>query len=76
MGGKVFNRKREACTLWVGLVWQVKFLIEKASKLSGKSQRARLGLLLSYLPLNLRQLAFQGFRQLRPKDYTEQVRAV
>ena len=51
-------------------------LIEKASQLSGKSRRARLGLLLSYLPLNLRQLAFQGFRQLRPKDYAEQVRAV
>jgi hypothetical protein len=51
-------------------------LIEKASQLSGKSPRARLGLLLSYLPLNLRQLAFQGFRQLRPKDYAEQVRAV
>jgi Glycosyl transferase family 2 len=50
-------------------------LIEKASKLSGKSQRAKLGLLLSYLPLNLRQLAFEGFRKLRPKDYAEQVRA-
>jgi glycosyltransferase involved in cell wall biosynthesis len=51
-------------------------LIEKASKLSGKSRRAKLGLLLSYLPLNLRQVAFEGFRKLRQKDYAEQVRAV
>lgn len=53
-----------------------KILLEKAAQVLGKSQRAKLGLLLSYLPLNLRQLAFEGFRKLRPKDYAEQVRSV
>jgi glycosyltransferase involved in cell wall biosynthesis len=53
-----------------------KILLDKASQVLGKSQRAKLGLLLSYLPLNLRQLAFESFRKLRPKDYTEQVRSV
>jgi glycosyltransferase involved in cell wall biosynthesis len=53
-----------------------KILLDKASQVLGKSQRAKLGLLLSYLPLNLRQLAFESFRKLRPKDYTEQVRAI
>ena len=48
-------------------------IVEKASQLLGKSPKTRMGLLLSYLPLNLRQLAFEAFRQLRPKDYAEQV---
>jgi hypothetical protein len=40
------------------------------------SSRARVGALLSYLPLGLRQQAFRSFRQIRPKDYSEQVRSV
>jgi hypothetical protein len=31
-------------------------------------------LIMSYLPLSVRQLALQGFRQIRPKDYADQVR--
>lgn len=53
-----------------------KMLLEKAAQVLGKSQRAKLGLLLSHLPLNLRQVAFEGFRKFRPKDYAEQVRSV
>jgi glycosyltransferase involved in cell wall biosynthesis len=52
-----------------------KFLQESNRSL-GRSRRATLGLILSYLPLGLRQIAFQGFRQMRPKDYTEQVREI
>lgn len=47
-----------------------------ASKLVlGNSKRTNLGLIMSYLPFNIRQLLLQGFRQLRPKDYTEKVRS-
>ena len=38
------------------------------------SSRARVGKVLSYLPAWARQLAFEGFRQMRPKDYSEKVR--
>ena len=38
------------------------------------SMKAKVGKVLSYLPAGLRQLAFQGFRQLRPDDYSERVR--
>ncbi|MEO1637133.1 MAG: glycosyl transferase family 2, partial [Cyanobacteria bacterium J06631_9] len=38
------------------------------------SSRARVGKVLSYLPGWARQLAFNGFRQMRPKDYSEKVR--
>jgi glycosyltransferase involved in cell wall biosynthesis len=63
-------------------------LIEKGDSQSGRqllqdlqhsgslSSRARAGALLSYLPLGLRQWVFQGFRQVRPKDYSERVRSV
>lgn len=40
-----------------------------------RSRRAQVGWLLSYLPLFLRQFLFQLFRQMRPKDYSERVRA-
>jgi glycosyltransferase involved in cell wall biosynthesis len=43
---------------------------------SGLSRRALAGSLLSYIPLGLRQLIFQSFRQVRPKDYSERVRNV
>lgn len=38
------------------------------------SSRAKVGQILSYLPGWVRQLAFQSFRQIRPKDYSEKVR--
>jgi glycosyltransferase involved in cell wall biosynthesis len=49
-------------------------LLQASSELIGNSRRTKLGIMLSYLPGNLRQLAFQMFRQMRPKDYTERVR--
>jgi glycosyltransferase involved in cell wall biosynthesis len=49
-------------------------LLQESSRILGQSRRTLFGSILSYLPLSLRQLAFQSFRQVRPKDYTEQVR--
>ncbi|AFY77786.1 MAG: glycosyltransferase [Hydrococcus sp. C42_A2020_068] len=49
-------------------------LLQQSNQVLGRSRRATLGLFLSYLPFSLRQTAFQSFRQLRPKDYTEKVR--
>lgn len=49
-------------------------LLQESTQLIGSSRRATLGIILSYLPLNLRQLFFQFFRQVRPKDYTEKLR--
>ena len=44
-------------------------------KRAGKfSTRAKVGQALSYLPSGIRQVAFQGFRQMRAKDYSEKVR--
>ncbi|MEM9264678.1 MAG: glycosyltransferase family 2 protein [Cyanobacteria bacterium P01_F01_bin.13] len=49
-------------------------LIQELAARGPLSSKAKLGKILSYLPLNLRQLAFQGFRQLRSQDYSERVR--
>lgn len=49
-------------------------LLTKSDKILGVSKRSRFGLILSYLPVRLRQLVLHQFRQIRPKDYTEQVR--
>ncbi|MBE9127279.1 MULTISPECIES: glycosyltransferase family 2 protein [unclassified Coleofasciculus] len=49
-------------------------MLRESVEVLGSSRKTQLGLILSYLPLSLRQLALQAFRQLRPKDYTEQVR--
>jgi glycosyltransferase involved in cell wall biosynthesis len=49
-------------------------LLQESTQLIGASRRATLGVILSYLPLNLRQLVFQFFRQIRPKNYTEKLR--
>lgn len=49
-------------------------LLREATQVLGGSPRTTLGLILSYLPASWRQLAFQRFRQVRPKDYTEKVR--
>ncbi|MGK7879263.1 MAG: glycosyl transferase family 2, partial [Crocosphaera sp.] len=49
-------------------------LLNSSKQILGDSKRTSLGLLLSYLPLNLRQLILKQFRQWKPKDYTERVR--
>jgi glycosyltransferase involved in cell wall biosynthesis len=49
-------------------------ILKESIPILGQSRRTSLGILLSYLPTNFRDLAFQSFRKMRPKDYTEQVR--
>ncbi len=49
-------------------------LLTSSKQILGGSKRTNLGLLMSYLPVNLRQLILKQFRQLKPKDYTEKVR--
>ena len=49
-------------------------LIQELASSGSLTSKAKLGKLLSYLPLSLRQIVFQGFRQLRPADYSERVR--
>ncbi|MGK7940324.1 MAG: glycosyltransferase family 2 protein [Crocosphaera sp.] len=50
-------------------------LLQASKAILGASKRVNLGLLMSYLPVNIRQIILQLFRQLKPKDYTEQVRS-
>lgn len=50
-----------------------KFL-QAASQILGSDRKILLGVILSYLPISLRKIALQIFRQIRPRDYTEQVR--
>ncbi|MBH8565806.1 glycosyltransferase family 2 protein [Nostoc sp. CENA67] len=49
-------------------------LLQQSSRVLGSDRKIMLGLMLSYLPASLRQIALQGFRRVRPKDYTDQVR--
>ncbi|MEA5565875.1 glycosyltransferase family 2 protein [Anabaena sp. UHCC 0399] len=49
-------------------------LLQQSTQLLGSDRTIMLGLILSYLPISLRKLVLQVFRQVRPKDYTEQVR--
>lgn len=49
-------------------------LIQELQQAGALSSRAKVGKVLSYLPLWLRQMVFQGFRKARPKDYSERVR--
>ncbi|MEQ9548510.1 MAG: glycosyltransferase family 2 protein [Coleofasciculus sp. G3-WIS-01] len=49
-------------------------MLQDVAEVIGSSRKAQLGVILSYLPLSLRQAALQVFRQMRPKDYTDQVR--
>ncbi|MFW5766147.1 MAG: glycosyltransferase family 2 protein, partial [Coleofasciculus sp.] len=49
-------------------------MLQEVAEIIGSSRKAQLGVILSYLPLTLRQAALQVFRQMRPKDYTDQVR--
>ncbi len=57
-----------------GETQQGRTLITELKNSGALSSRAKVGQLLSYLPSWARQLAFQGFRQMRPKDYSEKVR--
>ncbi|MDJ0508873.1 MAG: glycosyltransferase family 2 protein [Crocosphaera sp.] len=50
-------------------------LLQASKQILGDSKRVKLGLLMSYLPVNVRQFILQWFRQLKPKDYTEKVRS-
>ncbi|MEL7331496.1 MAG: glycosyltransferase [Cyanobacteria bacterium J06560_2] len=49
-------------------------LISELQAAGDLSSRAKVGKVLSYLPAWARQMAFNGFRQMRPKDYSEKVR--
>ncbi|MEO0541684.1 MAG: glycosyl transferase family 2, partial [Cyanobacteria bacterium P01_A01_bin.105] len=49
-------------------------LIQQLQQSGPLSARAKVGRVLSYLPMGLRKIAFQGFRQVRAKDYSERVR--
>ncbi|HEY9669428.1 MAG TPA: glycosyltransferase family 2 protein [Coleofasciculaceae cyanobacterium] len=49
-------------------------MLQESAKVIGSSRKAKVGLMLSYLPLSVRQGVFQMLRQIRPKDYAEQVR--
>ena len=57
-----------------GEMQQGRMLIEELKTAGVLSTRAKVGRVLSYLPSWARQLAFDGFRQMRPKDYSEKVR--
>ena len=49
-------------------------LLQQSTTVLGKSKRHQLAMILSYLPVSLRQTILAGFRQLKEKDYTTQVR--
>jgi len=49
-------------------------LIDELQSVGPLSNRARVGKVLSYLPPWARRIAFDGFRQVRTKDYSEKVR--
>lgn len=49
-------------------------LLAELKSAGALSSRAQVGQMLSYLPGWATRLAFQGFRQMRPQDYSEKVR--
>jgi len=51
-------------------------LLQESTKILGNSSRTSLGWMLSYLPDNLRQLALEIFRKIRPQNYTDKVRQI
>ena len=57
-----------------GETQQGRMLISELKTAGALSNRAKVGEVLSYLPKWIRQLVFDGFRQVRPKDYSEKVR--
>lgn len=48
-------------------------ILRESTQVLGRSRKTTLGLILSYLPVSLRRIAFQGFRQIRSQDYSERV---
>ncbi len=59
-----------------GETQQGRALIAELKSAGALSSRAKVGQMLSYLPGWATRLAFQGFRQMRPQDYSEKVRNV
>ena len=57
-----------------GEMQQGRRLIEELKVAGALTSRAKVGQVLSYLPSWMRQMVFSGFRQMRPKDYSEKVR--
>lgn len=53
-----------------------RYLLQTASQTLGLSFKVRLGMLLGYLPLRLRQRAFQIFYPLHSRDSLEQMRPI
>ncbi|HIK31533.1 MAG TPA: glycosyltransferase family 2 protein [Oscillatoriales cyanobacterium M59_W2019_021] len=51
-------------------------LLQESDRLLGRSRKSQMGRFLSYLPLSLRRLAFQFFRQWRPQTYSDRVRDI
>lgn len=49
-------------------------LLDESKQVLGSDRRTNFALLISYLPMSLRQLTFQIFRQIRPKNYAEKIR--
>ncbi len=49
-------------------------LLLKSAQILGNSNKFKLAIVLSYLPLKLRQIALQIFRNIRSQDYSEKVR--
>ena len=49
-------------------------LLQKSSQTLGKSSRFYFGIVLSYLPASLRKILLDTVRNLKQKDYSEQVR--
>jgi glycosyltransferase involved in cell wall biosynthesis len=50
-------------------------LLQKSRHILGNSPKSILGSIVSYLPVSVRQMLLKIFRQVRPKDYSETVRA-
>jgi glycosyltransferase involved in cell wall biosynthesis len=48
--------------------------LRRSNQILSNSNKATLGLIMSYLPLSWRKLAFAAFRKYRPQDYSEKVR--
>lgn len=48
--------------------------IQEANQVLGSSRKTNLAMILSYLPIRVRQWVFNSFRQMRPQDYSEKVR--
>ena len=57
-----------------GETQQGRELLQDLEQVGPLSARAKVGRVLSYLPIGLRKWVFWSFRQVRSKDYSERVR--